>query len=236
MARVRRRTRTRVDRNPYRPGVQRKPPKPRRVTTTTPGTPGQPGALSLNPDQQLEYGDRIAGFTNELGQLGEAADIAKANLPQELADIGRFFTGAKDQAASGASSRGIFQSSLRDIQLADINAQQVLQEKAAHDIVDAAQKAYANRRAGIEGTGGERQRLETWRGNAQVQNASENTTPGTPASTQTQIDRDPRKPGIQSKPPAPVHVTVNVGNRNAAQRQQQRRRPRSPHGDPFARR
>lgn len=237
MARVRRR----VDRNPYKKGIQHRPPKPRKVKVKTrDATPSRPGALALDPDQMLEYGDRIGGYTNEMAALGEDLDTAKAQRPDALASIQRDFAGQQDSVRSNLSSRGIFESSIRDIQIADVNAAQALQEKAVNDLVDAAQRAYTTRSNQINGVGGERQRTETWKNNAMAANARENTTPGTPAAYENQVDRDPGKPGIQTKPPAPVTVHVRVGgqgggNKNRNRNNRNRNRNRSPHGDPYAR-
>lgn len=242
MARARRRThRTVVDRDPNKKGVQHRPPKGTRVRVVDrKATPSRAGALALNPDQMLEYGDRNAAFTSEMGDLGQNLDTAKSQLPDILQDINRNMTGVKEDAASGLSSRGIFESSIRDIQLADINAQQALQEKSANDVVNAAQTAYTTRQQQIEGAGGERQRVETFKQNAMGANSLANTTPGTPEQAHSAVDRNPNKPGVQNKPPHPVRVTVQVGGnqQQGGGRRPGRARahPRNPHGDPFARR
>jgi hypothetical protein len=226
------------DRNPYKPGVQAHPPKARKVKTKTPAKPGTPGALALNPDQMLEYGDRMSGFNDELSGLNtDVADVS-SQLPKELEDINRGFTHARDSEASDMSSRGIFESSIRDIQLADLNAQQALQEQAANGVVEAAKRTLMTRTSQINGVGGERERTQQWADNSKVQNASDNTTAGTPATSQTQVDRDPGKPGIQNRPPQAVSVNVRVGGPHP-NGGQGRARPRghrpNPHGDPYAR-
>lgn len=225
----------RKDRDPYKKGVQHRPPKAKKVTVK--GKPGTPGAKALNPDQMLTYGDRQTGMNNELGDLNADVTAKSGMLPQELEDIQRMFTHAKDSQASDLSSRGIFQSSIRDLQLADLNSQQALQEQAANNVVEAAKRALFTRTQQIEGAGGERQRTNTWADQAKVQNAADATTPGTPDTTA--VDRDPGKPGIQAHPPQPVSVNVQIGHQQQGGGKNKGRahvRPRSPHGDPYARR
>lgn len=193
---------------------------PRKVPTAArPGTPGvrentrQPFHTG---DEQESYNEQIDAWNEEDSDAQTEYETRVAELPQTLEDIQKAATKSREQTGSNAIERGIFQSSINQMAVTDINAAETNAQNAANKLVANAGAELFTLRANIEGR--LKPRLQTnynqqGRNNAEDWNESqpwkEEPTAATPAGTT--VDYDPKTPGIQTRGQA----------RNAAARRQE---------------
>jgi len=195
-----------------------------------PGKPGTPGVREnqrdpfLSADDQWNIGEETADWARETSDAERQRDEAIANLPQTLDDIRRQALATRESQASNAAERGIFQSSINDIALTDINVAETVSTEAAKSLVTNAQAELDRIKHDIDTVrapslfirAGSRARENAEQWNAD-QEYSVDPTAATP--DRTVKDWDPKKPGIQTKGQA---------MRNAAQRA--RAQPTKPGG------
>lgn len=203
-------------------------PKPRKVVI--PGTPGTPGELEpgrdpfLSAEDTWDMGEEEQAWADEQSQIERERDERLAALPQTLDDIKRNAASVRERQSESAIDRGIFQSSINEVALTDINVAETVSTEAAKSLVANAQAELERVKNDIETV--RRPRLyvraaQRSRENAEAWNADrEYTVDPTPATAdRTAMDYDPRTPGIQNRQQA---------NRNAAKRSQQQ--PNKPGG------
>lgn len=190
---------------------------------TRPGQPGSPGVREnqrdpfLTADDTWDIGEEQRGWADEVSGLQGDLDTRLANLPQTLDEIRRAAGHSRESQSENATDRGIFQSSLNEMALTDINVAETVSTEAAKSLVANAQATLENVRHDIETV--RKPALYVRAGNKAVENASAwnasqeyavDPTPATPGSRV--VDYDAKTPGIQNKQQA---------NRNAAQRARQ---------------
>jgi len=202
-------------------------------TPAQPGTPATPGVREnqrdpfLSADDIWDIGQEQAGWAAETSDAERARDEAIANLPQTLEDIRRKAMDVREGQSSNAIDRGIFQSSINEMALTDINVAETVSTEAAKSLVTTAQATLDRIKNDIETVrkpalytrAGARsvENAEAWNADQEWQTPPTEATPGKPATRV--VDYDAKTPGIQNR---------NQARRNAAQRAAQQ--PTKPGG------
>lgn len=197
------------------------------VLVKVPGKAATPGVREnqrnpfLSADDIWNMGEEQQSWADETSDLQRTADERKAELPQALDAIRRQAMDVREQQASNAVERGIFQSSINEMALTDINVAETVSSEAAKSLVANAQADLDRTKHDIEAVrkprlyvrAGQRSRenAEAWNAN---QEYSVDPTAATPGKTVK--DWDPQTPGVQ---------THSQGVRNAAKRAQQPTKP-----------
>lgn len=235
----------------------RKPLKPvKRKVQTKAATPAQEATFAppttpfASGDMLMDRAEQEGSWTEELAGLGENEAAATAALPAALDSIAQIASRSRANADANAAERGVFASSIRDMAITDVNAQEAINKSNAEGLVQAAHRAYGARKQQIEGPGGERQRfyggynqkaIENARGVDQERGPLTEATPASAAQFKTVKDFAPGTPGIQSHAQAVAIRRKRAGVRPRAQtpgqpvqpgggRGSQRGRPRRPGG------
>jgi hypothetical protein len=236
------------------PKPKRRPLKPvKRRVLTQKATPARPGVLApgaspfLSGDQMIEGAEQEAGWRTDLEGLGEDLTTLETALPQSLDQIARVSANAREGANASAIERGIFQSSIRDMAIQDIGAQEASQTANARGLVESARRAYGNRQRQIEGAGGERERFNLGQLTRAAENAravnesrqspySQEPVAAAAAKYKTVKDYAPGTPGIQGRAQA-LQIRRNRSKAAHPRRPQpgrpgkpRRTRPQSPYG------
>lgn len=169
-------------------------------------------------DDTYEIGQSMQEWSDEESGYQRDMDARLAALPQTLDDIRRSARDTRERQSSSAIDRGIFQSSINEMALTDINVAETVSTEAAKSLVANAQAELERVRHDIEtvrkpnlfvrAAGRARENAEQWNADQEWKVEPKAATPAT-----TQIDYDLKKPGVQKKPTTP--------NRNAAARGRQ---------------
>lgn len=176
------------------------------IPASSPGTPAQhipapPVSPFLNPDEQNALDQSLSSFERQLLDADFQLGMEQLQSDQSAADIDRNAKQASAQTTDEMIGRGLFQSSIRDTALYDIEGQRQIRQTQLRDRLAAVELYNRNLHANVEAA---KSALQRNAASQAAQNAANKdpgpgtTIPGTPSTAPAPLSPGP--------PPSPNHV------------------------------